>query len=123
VSPVYIKTRTAKAGKRYLVYWRRGGRSFKELYGGSFKTMKEAKIRRDLIAGELAAGRDPQLVIAAIKAPPAPGPSLETVWADFIASRVDVGEKARQLSRSTCRTSAWSSTSSTSSRTRPDRRE
>lgn len=96
MSPVYIKTRTVKSGKRYLVYWRRGGRAFKEMYAGSFKTLKEAKTRRDLIAGELAAGRDPQLVLDALKHPPVvqQGPSLEQRWNEFIASRVDVGGKA-----------------------------
>jgi integrase len=95
MSPVYIKTRTAKTGKRYLVYWRRGGRAFKEMYGGSFKTQKEAKIRRDLIAGELAAGRDPRVILDAIKTPSAPGPSLAARWEEFIASRIDVGVKAK----------------------------
>lgn len=99
MSPVYIKTRTAKSGKRYLVYWRRGGRAFKEFYGGSFKTMKEAKLRRDLIAGELAHGRDPNVILDAYKAPPVAGPSLAARWDEFIASRVDVGVKAKRQYR------------------------
>lgn len=95
MSPVYIKTRAAKSGNRYLVYWRRGGRAFREEYAGSFKTQKEAKTRRDLIAGELASGRDPSLVLDALRAPAPPAPSLEARWDAFIRSRVDVGEKAR----------------------------
>jgi integrase len=99
MSPVYIKTRIGKTGKRYLVYWRRGGRSFREQYAGSFKTKKEAGIRRDLVAGELAAGRDPQLVLDALKQPATQGPQLETIWDAFISSRLDVGDKARRQYR------------------------
>jgi len=99
MSPAYIKTRIGKTGKRYLVYWRRGGRSFREEYGGSFKTQKEARARRDLIAGELANGRNPQLALDALKRPSAPAPSLEQRWNEFMASRVDVGEKARRQYR------------------------
>lgn len=99
MSPVYIKTRVAKDGKRYLVYYRRGGRSFPEEYAGSFKKMADAKTRRDLVAGELAAGRDPQIILEQLKKPPAPKPGLERRWNDFIASRIDVGEKAHALYR------------------------
>jgi Arm DNA-binding domain len=55
-----ITVRRTKAGaKRYLVRFRLGGRAYPIEHGGSFQTMKEARIRRDLIAGELAAGRNP----------------------------------------------------------------
>lgn len=97
MSPVYIKTRTVKTGKRYVVYWRRGGRSFPELYAGSFKTMKDARARRDLIGGELAAGRDPAILLARLKTPPAAPPSLPARWDDFIASRRDVADSTRAL--------------------------
>lgn len=92
---VYIKTRTAKSGKRFLVYYRRGGRGFPEEYGGSFTTSKEAKIRRDLIAGELAAGRDPRILLDQVKKPPPPPPGLEQRWNEFMVSRVDVGAKTQ----------------------------
>ena len=56
-----ITTRkTNSGGRRYVVRFRRGGRYFPIEHGGSFPTMREARIRRDLIAGELAAGRDPR---------------------------------------------------------------
>lgn len=99
MSPVYIKTRTVKSGKRYLVYYRRGGRGFPEEYAGSFKTKKEAQTRRDLIAGELAAGRDPTLALEALRKPPAPRPGLLDRFDAFAASRVDVGDKARRQYR------------------------
>lgn len=95
MSPVYIKTRVGKTGKRYLVYYRRGGRSFPEEYAGSFKTQKEATERRNLIASELANGRNPQLILEAIKTPPPPAAGLEQRWNEFSASRIDVRAKAQ----------------------------
>lgn len=94
MSPVYIKTRTVKSGKRYLVYWRRGGRAFREEYAGSFKTLKEAKTRRDLIAGELAAARDPVILLDKLKKPPAAARDLAAWFDDFTSSRIDLGDKA-----------------------------
>lgn len=94
MSPVYIRTRTVQSGKRYLVYYRRGGRAFPEEYAGSFKTKREAQIRRDLVAGELAGGRDPKIVLEQLRTPPVEKPGVAAVFDAFIASRVDVGEKA-----------------------------
>ena len=55
-----ITTRkTNSGGRRYVVRFRRGGSFFPIEHGGSFLTLREARLRRDLIAGELAAGRDP----------------------------------------------------------------
>jgi integrase len=45
--------------RSFQVRYRLGGRAYPVVHGGSFKTLKEARLRRDLIAGELAAGRDP----------------------------------------------------------------
>jgi len=102
MSPVEIKTRktrphavTGKTENRYLVYYRLGGRNFKNRYAGSFKTKREAQTRRDLIAGELAAGRDPSIVLAAIATPPPAPPTLEQRWNEYAAGRVDVGDKAQ----------------------------
>lgn len=107
MSPVYIKTRitqpdkkTGKISNRYLVYWRRGGRSFKEEYGGSFKTKKEADARREAISAELAAGRDPRIMLDALKTPPVKPATLEHRWDSFDTARVDVGDSAAQQSRS-----------------------
>jgi hypothetical protein len=55
-----ITTRKTKGGgRRYVVRFRLGGRAYPIVHGGLFPTMREARIRRDLIAGELAAGRNP----------------------------------------------------------------
>jgi hypothetical protein len=50
--------------------------------------MREARIRRDLIAGELAAGRDPREAIR--QAAPAAVLTLDTWRERFLASRLDV---------------------------------
>jgi hypothetical protein len=57
-----ITVRKTKGG-RYAVRFRVGGRAYPVEHGGSFPTMREARIRRDLIAGQLAAGRNPQEVL------------------------------------------------------------
>lgn len=96
MSPVHIKKRETKKGEpRYLVYYRGGGgREAKTLYAGSFRKKAEAAARRDLIAGELAAGRDPRSLLDALKTPDQPKPRLKAVWDRYIDSRIDVGTKA-----------------------------
>jgi integrase len=54
-----ITKRVRKTRKSYVVRYRLGGRAYPLVHGGSFATEREARIRRDLIAGELAAGRNP----------------------------------------------------------------
>lgn len=66
MSPARIRTRRTQKGEpRYLVVYRMGGRGFPELAAGTFTTMKDARARRDFITGEIAAGRDPALALAA----------------------------------------------------------
>jgi integrase len=82
-----ITVRATKSGNRYVVRYRLGGRAYPIQHGGSFQTMREARARRDLIAGELAAGRNPAVVLHAEL------PKTRTfadVFDDFIASRIDV---------------------------------
>ena len=56
----FIVTRETKSGaRRFVVRYRLGGRAWPVQHGGSFSTMREARACRDLIAGELAAGRNP----------------------------------------------------------------
>jgi hypothetical protein len=71
MASVSITTRTTKAGKSYAVRFRLGGRTYPIVHGGSFRTMKEARARRDLIAGELASGRNPADLLAALLRTPA----------------------------------------------------
>jgi integrase len=91
-----ITTRkTNSGGRRYVVRFRRGGRFFPIEHGGSFLTKREARIRRDLIAGELAAGRDPRGVLQALTEKP----RVRTFssWAEaYGASRPDIGDETRK---------------------------
>lgn len=73
----------------FAVRYRLGGRAYPVVQGGSFKTLREATQRKNLIAGELAAGRNPAEALAALSAPSARRRFAE--WAAaFEASRVDV---------------------------------
>ena len=85
----------AKSGVRYRVMFRLGGRESFPRHGGAFGTMREAKIRRDWIAGELASMRVPNLAALAT----ATAPTLGEVAAKWKASRVDVSEGTRVLHR------------------------
>ena len=90
MATISITTRTRSGGLRYVVRYRLGGRAYPVQHAGSFKTLREAKDRRNLIAGELAAGRNPAEALRALAAPPAPVLTLDR-WAErFIASRIDV---------------------------------
>jgi len=87
---VWIRTRGTKdGGKRYRVEYQPGGREASIRYGGSFRTMREARLRRDWIAGELAALRMPDInQLAATVAPSAP--TFADAARRWQASRVDV---------------------------------
>jgi integrase len=89
VATLTITPRKTKAGTRYAVRYRLGGRAYPLQHGGSFRTLREARIRRDLIAGELAAGRNPAETLRAM----AEQPKAKTlaVWAEeWRRSRIDV---------------------------------
>ena len=74
-----ITTRKTRSGPRYVVRYRLGGRAYPLEHGGSFKTLREAKARRDLIGGELAAGRNPRELLEAMTAAPAAVRTLRAV--------------------------------------------
>jgi integrase len=77
--------------------FRLGGRESSPRYGGSFRTMREARIRRDWVAGELAAMRvpDPRRLAALEEVP-----TLAEAAADWQASRVDVSAATATYHRS-----------------------
>lgn len=65
--------------------------------------MKEARTRRDLVAGELAAGRNPADTLRVMLAAPAATRSVER-WAErFLASRIDVDANTTKNYRSALR--------------------
>jgi integrase len=91
-----ITVRTTKTGRRFVVRYRLGGRAYPVEHGGSFPTMREARARRDLIAGEIAAGRNPRLLLDGIRQAP-PLAKTFRVWAEeYRESRVDVALETRR---------------------------
>lgn len=82
--------------RRFRVLFRVGGRESVPRHGGSFRTEREAKIRRDWIAGELASLRVPDLRLVA---PEKAAQTLSAACERWRASRVDVTESTRVLHR------------------------
>jgi integrase len=91
MASAFITARTtARNERRFVVRYRCGGRGFPIVHAGSFPTLKEARARRDLVAGELAAGRNPADTLRAL-VEPRQRRTLAAEFDRFIASRVDVG--------------------------------
>lgn len=90
MSPATIRRRLTKNGeRRYIVCYRRGGRGFPLESAGTFKTEREAKIRRDLVGGWLAQGLDPKAELAKLTATPAPARTYAEVAEAMIRTRHD----------------------------------
>lgn len=81
------KRRTRKGTVRHVVRYRIGGRESALRFGGAFPTQREARIRRDAIAGELAALRVPDLSLVERATTVR---TLATVAQAWRESRVDV---------------------------------
>jgi integrase len=94
MASVSIRRRESKSGARFQVRYRLGGRTYPLVHGGSFATMKEARLRRDLIGGELAAGRNPADLLRAMVESPRVG-TFADLYDKFTASRVDVSEATK----------------------------
>ena len=103
MASVLITTRRTHSGPRYIVRYRLGGRTYPVTHAGSFRTLREARVRRDLVAGELAAGRNPAEALRALVTAPAPALTIER-WAErFIASRIDVDSNTTKNYRTALR--------------------
>jgi integrase len=100
MASTWIERRTTKSGTSYRVRFRLGGRETAPLYAGAFRTMREARLRRDWIAGELAAMRVPQIERLA---EPSAAPTVAEVAARWQTSRVDVADSTRLQHRSAVR--------------------
>jgi integrase len=83
-----VRRQRSDGGTTYRVLFRLGGRESTPKHGGSFRTMREARIRRDWIACELAAMRVPHLAVDSTS----DAQTLEATAAAWKASRVDVAE-------------------------------
>ncbi|HEX3331848.1 MAG TPA: site-specific integrase [Gaiellales bacterium] len=96
---VSITVRTTKSGRRFVVRYRLGGRMYPVEHGGSFATMREARARRDLIAGEIANGRNPRVLLGQLGASQKPVRAVGD-WAEAYAlSRVDAAPRTVQSIR------------------------
>jgi integrase len=81
---------------RWLVEYRLGGRESRVQHGGAFHTQREAQVRRNWIAGEIAAMRVPDLT----RLPDAPQPkTLSEAMIEYAASRPDVGVSRQKTYR------------------------
>jgi integrase len=99
---VWIERRRTNSGKvRYRVEFRLGGRGSRRRYGGSFATMREATIRRNWIAGELAALRAPDLTQLADEQPQAP--TFTAAAERWLAARIEVSEGTKTQNRTSVR--------------------
>lgn len=98
MASAWITKHAMKAGgTRYRVVYRIGGRASVPRRAGSFTTMREAKARRDWVAGELAAMRVPDLAL--IGDVPT-SPTLRDAAKRWQESRVDVSENTKLQHRS-----------------------
>jgi integrase len=93
-----ITTRETASGPRYVVRFRLGGRAYPVEHAGSFKTLREAKARRHLVAGELSAGRNPREALRALREQPRRR-TLRDVAEAYSASRLDAAEQTRRAIR------------------------
>jgi integrase len=91
MSSVSIRRRETSFQVRY----RLGGRAYPLVHGGSFKTLKEARLRRDLVAGELAAGRNPAEILRMLAEASEQRRTFADLYDAFTASRVDVAEATK----------------------------
>ncbi len=95
MSSCHIRPRTISAGeRRFVVRFRRGGRGFKVEHAGSFRTMKEAKLRQTLVLEWLAAGKNPTHELELLKRPPVTG-SFAVLADDWLRSRHGISESTR----------------------------
>jgi integrase len=92
MSSSWITRRPRKnGGSSFRVMFRTGGRESMPRYGGAFRTLREAKLRRDWIAGEQAALRVPDIRRRNHDRPP----TLAEAALRWQASRVDLAENTR----------------------------
>src|SRR5207247_9807911 len=92
MSSHYLTTRRTQHGLRYVVRYRLGGRSYPVVHAGSFATKKEATERRNLVAGELAACRNPADVLNALLVEPPKVRPMREWLPEYQASRRDHAE-------------------------------
>lgn len=95
MSSCHIRPRTISNGdRRFVVRYRRGGRGFAVEHAGSFRTMREAKIRQALVLDWLAGGRDPRAELERLSLPAQSG-SFAVLADDWLRSRHSIADSTR----------------------------
>jgi integrase len=84
-----------KRGKSYHCKYRLGGRGWPLEHAGAFKTKAQAVERKLLIGAEIAQGRNPKVLLEALKHPPeaVKHETVAEVAGRYLASRRDVSAK------------------------------
>jgi integrase len=100
MATVTITTRETRSGRRYDVRYRLGGRMYPVLRAGTFKTEREAKARKALVAGEIAHGRHPAELLGRLSTAADTFVSFETWGERFVASRIDIDANTAKNYRS-----------------------
>lgn len=91
----HIRARTTGSGeRRFDVRYRRGGRYFPMEHAGTFGTLREARLRRDLVRGWLAAGLNPRVELR--RATAGSSRDVASVANDWLASRKRISERTRE---------------------------
>ena len=98
-SAYIVRRRLGSGGVRYQVRYRLGGRAYPVCYAGSFPTRKEARTRRDLVAGEIAAGRDPRLALERLHGRGRNTRTLSQWTESYLESRHDWAEATQASAR------------------------
>src|SRR5215218_1874224 len=97
MASAWVERRKTTRGVSYRVRFRLGGRESVPRIGGTFRTMREAKMRRDWVAGELASMRVPETSLLAVACDDRY--TLSAIAERWQASRVDVAEGTMQTYR------------------------
>lgn len=97
MATVTISTRKTASGRRYDVRYRLGGRTYPVVRAGTFKTEREAKARRDLVAGEIAHGRNPAELLAQVANGVGTFETFSTWSERYIDSRIDIAPSTRKM--------------------------
>jgi integrase len=84
-----------KRGKSFHLKYRLGGRGWPLEHGGAFKTKAQAIERRNLVAGEIAQGRNPKVLLDAMRHPaePVKRETVAEIAERYLQSRRDVSTK------------------------------
>ena len=95
---LFVVTRQTNDGPRYVVRYRLGGRAYPVQHAGSFKTLKDAKARRDFVAREISAGRNPAEALRVLLDQPQ---ALRMItlrgWTEkFLESRIDIDTNTKR---------------------------